>query len=333
MNIDDQKEEAVARESSPRRASATIMMVAASAIAFISLRARHAEIAAAQTGSLPIHLLAIFGLCSSVVTALAFRGKFAWVAARLLAGCAMVIFTLGLAATAYIAARDEIRVPWSMLQLTLWNPAMATLLFLALGGRKARPYFCGAATTTPGKVLSVALLSGLVLTGMLYMKIRPLLSREHAPGSYSGRPVSFEIREAAPRPVAGFSRKMPIHQNGTAIFIHSTAAFSNKDVRVATVVEDPAEGKDAGFFIKISFTEDSARRFTHFTGRLVPPPYAVPTDSLRSLAVLIEGEVWLAAGLGAPVESGSIMVPCPFSRKEDAMRIASGITAKNPRNP
>ena len=332
MNIDDQKEETIDRESTSRRASATLMMVAASAIAFIALRGQHAEIAAAQTRSLPIHLLAIFGLCSSVVTALAFGGKFAWVAARLLAGCAMVIFTLGLAGTAYILARDEIRVPWPVLQLTLWNPAMATSLFLSLGGRKARRYFCGAATTTSGKVLSVALLSGLALTGMLYMRIRPLLSKEYAPGAYSGRPISFEIREAAPRPVAGFSQP-PLKHNGPAIFVHSTAAFSNKDVRIATVVEDPADVEKSSFFIKISFTEESAKRFAHFTGRLVHPPYAVPTDNLRSIAVLIEGEVWLAASVGAPVESGSIMVPCPFSRKEDAMRIAGGITAKNPRTP
>lgn len=298
-----------------------------SAFFVVALRAYHAWTVAVNTGSMPLHLFAVFLVCASISIGLLFRCSIARHAIRFLAACGMIFFTLGIIYIAYQLLRGTINPPLWLLLFTLLNPATAYVLFFSLGSNGSKKYFSRSAKVSCGIAASVSLVLGVALTASLYYMIQFCIPKEHVVNVDAIPSITFEVREASQQPVAGFS-EMINKRTGEIIFVDPQVAFSNKDLRSASVVEQPDGDGQSMPIIVVSFTEEAAKEFASFTARYIPPAYAVPVGSLRSVAILIDGEVWFAPVIREPVTGGRCFIPFGFGTKEDAVYIAKGMTGR-----
>jgi hypothetical protein len=239
----------------------------------------------------------------------------------------MIFFTLGVLYIAFHLSRGNIDPPLWLILLTLLNPATAYTLFFSLRTARSKEHFAPNTKTSAGKTISIAFLLGLVVTGGLYATIRLRLPKEYISSVDASPSVVFEIREASQYPVTGFT-EMINKKTGEKVYVDTISAFSNDDLHSAAVVERSGTEDQLVPMIIVSFTDDAAKEFSNFTARFVPPSHAVPVDSLRSVAILIDGEVLFVAAIHEPVTGGRCFIPFGFGTKQDAERIARAIIGK-----
>ena len=104
-------------------------------------------------------------------------------------------------------------------------------------------------------------------------------------------------------------------------------AFSNKDLRAASVFEGLNVDGEMVPSIKITLTPDAAKELEKFTKRLIPPARAVPVGSKESkLVILIDGKVLVDAYIREPLSSGTCFISHGLETIADAQHTARGIT-------
>jgi hypothetical protein len=285
-----------------------------SAFLVVALRAYHTWTVACNTGALPAHLFAIFLLCACVAVGLTCRSTIAWYAARILAGCGMVLFTLGVIYITFQFLRGNIQPPAGLLLLTFLNPTTAGAVFFSLGRPTAREHFARNEKVSPGIMTYAAIVGGLALTTGLVAGVAQRGTPQFKMKSGAGPSVAFEIRETAQQLSNGCTA-MVQKVTGETIFVHSRAVFSNGDIRGVSVDESTGPDGQSVPVITVIFTDEATERFAAFTAKNID----------RSVAILVGGEVWWAPIISDPMTAGRCFIPFRVGEKDEAERIAKGI--------
>jgi len=303
---------------------ASIGVVAVSVCLIVCLRAYHVWSDFMRSGYCSILLLGMFWLCSCIAVALAFRCKAAWYTARVLSCMGLVLFTIGLIAILYYISKGYVNPPLSLLVLTTLNPLTAYALFISLGRPMARMHFNKTADPSLGKCISIAVMIGCVMTGGLYATILGVQPRKYYFSADRAASVSFEIRKAYAQFMPEYS-SMNNQRTGETVYIHPESQFSNRDIRSTSLVQGSPGDPNRPPMIVVSFNDDATTRLTEFTSSLVPPVFTPPNYNRPLMAILIDGQVWVAAAIREPLYEGQLFLPYPFEDKQDLEHIAECI--------
>jgi preprotein translocase subunit SecD len=124
--------------------------------------------------------------------------------------------------------------------------------------------------------------------------------------------VALEFRLGSQTPGAGLVQ-MTVQGRDQSVYVSNAAVLSNADVASARVVKGPYGPHQ----VELVFTKAGAARFATITEQNIMKP----------LAILVDGQLISAPIVREKICDGKVVITASFS-KEDAERIARGITAK-----